>query len=458
MKSAQVTSSLIARIAMVGTFAITGTTTLFGQSISLVPVSSSGVHVINNDEIKIAAGGATVDFELVAADWSNAAGSPPLEAVFGAMNQESYLGANASPPQPGVDLLPLGYALPDPNGGTRGLGFFVVTNVCSISGRDCSFGQPPCAGADGSCEVNSRWVVSGCFPIAFAATSSLRYEAGAVCQSGGVLDHHDANRGYFGTLRLVVPPEAVGTYEISLFNDSGMNFTYITTIGGFAISPVELRTAKITVTDFSVPDPALGITKNRYVSFVPATGISVAAYRVELLSSTLNPAAVGFIGWLGEPVIQAGVVGTVSEVVSAPVFRTWSELAVNVGDCEIMPGSVYELRSTTDGITFSSPITISTTPQPSGKDWGDVVGVFDGAGWTPPNGIANVSDIVGIIAAREGKPAAPAAVRCDLETVSTTDSCLNQLLNAGDIFVAVLAVRGVPYPFERNPAMCLPCP
>lgn len=429
-----------------------------GAVLSLKPIGSSGAYVIAGNSIQILPGGATVDFEVLVSGWSSAPGNPLLSAVCSTLDHHTFLGANASPPNPGVDLLPLGYALPDPNGGNRMSGHYIVQNVCQASGRDCTpgSGQQPCMSGEGSCVVNPRWFAVNHGPLAFLALQSLtEYQSGGVCQVGAVVDPQNETLGYVSTLRLVIPPNASGTYTVGFKNNE--NFTFLNDEFGLVLPLDELRPARITIASSLSPDPALNFTKNRYVSFAPAETGTVA-YRIDLVSSDMNPAAAGFAGWLGAPVIQAGVVGTVSKVVSAPVFRTWNEFAVHVGDCEIMPGSAYELRSTPDGITFSSPIAISTTPQPFGKDWGDVVGVFDGTGWTPPNGIANISDIVGIIAAREGKPAAPAAVRCDLETVSTTDSCLNQLLNAGDIFVAVLAVRGVPYPFERNPALCLSCP
>ena len=432
---------------------------VLSQSISLRPVSSTGAHAIVNNEIQIAPGGAIVDIELIVADWSNAPGNPTLHKVGATIVPNGYLGANASPANPGVDLLPVGYALPNPDGGTRSLGFFLVGQVCSLNGRHCGLGSSgePCAVAEGICILNPRYVVFSCNPIPFSNTEALLYQIDSFCQFSqpGIVDHHDPNRGYFGTLRLVVPPGAVGTYQVDLFADG--NFTYIKQPGGIKIPGVTLKSAKITISDFVIPDPALEINKNRYVSFAPTTGGPMTAYRLELITSQLNPAAVGFVGWVGDPASTTGL-GYVSPVVATPVFRPWNELAMHVGDCEVLPGAVFHLCATTDGINFDAPLGLSTTATPLNKDWGDVAGAFDGATWSPSNGIANVNDIIAVLSGASGLATAPAATRTNLQAVSSGDSCLNNLVNAADVFMAVLAVSGKPYPFERDPAACAPCP
>ena len=440
---------------VVETLAITSGT-VEAQTLSLKPVSSTGPYVAAGDEIYITPGGATVDFEIIIADWSDAPGSPNLGALYATIEAPGYLGANATPPNPGVDLLPLGYALPNPNGGNRALGHFQVTNLCSISGRDCTPGQPSCIPGEGTCNPNPRFVVSECVPFsADTVTSGLDYYSEAVCATQtGVIDHHDPNRGYVSTLRLVVPPAAAGRYEVALINN--FNFASVYDNLGLLILGFTFQTAKINISSTLPPDPALNVRKNRYVSFAPTAAGSVA-YRLELMSSTMNPAAAGFIGWVGAPSVTPKM-GTVSQVVDAPVFRVWDDFAVHIGDCEIMPGCVYELRSTADGTTFSSPMLIATAGKPLNKDWCDMVGSFNGTTWPPPDGFANVNDILAVLSAASGKPTAPLAVRANLQVVSTVDSCLNYMVNVGDVFMAVLAVSGQTYPFERNPAACLPCP
>jgi len=427
------------------------------QSISLKPMTSTAAHVIVNNEIQIAPGGAIVDFELIVADWSDAPGSPRLHKVGATIDPSGYLGANASPANPGVDLLPFGYAAPDPDGGARHLGFPMKAGFCSISGRDCfGSGQSPCSIEEGACWQNPRWVTAGCNATPFVLTEALLYQCDSFCQHGhpGIVDHHDPNLGYFGTLRLVIPPNAAGTYQVNLWPDG--NFTYIKEPGGTLIPGVTLKSARITITNFVIADPALEVPKNRYVSFAPTTGSTPAAYQLELISSQLNPAAAGFVGWVGAPATND--LGYVSGVVSAPVFRQWNEIALHVGDCEVIPGAVYHLRATTDGVNFDAPVVLSTAAMPQDKDWGDVAGTFVGSTWSPPNNIANVNDVLALVSGASALPSAPAMTRTNLQAVSSADSCLNNFINAADVFMAVLAVSGKPYPFERDPATCPPCP
>ncbi len=88
----------------------------------------------------------------------------------------------------------------------------------------------------------------------------------------------------------------------------------------------------------------------------------------------------------------------VARVVDTPVYRVWAEPFVHIGDCEIVPAAAYELRATPDGLEFSSPLVVETVRKPGALHYGDVVGVGTGdllplPGFTPPQGVVNVTDI-----------------------------------------------------------------
>lgn len=429
------------------------------QTIALVPKSSTFPYVINGDEI-ITAAGATVDLEFTATGWGLAPGNPKLGAVLASTNQQQYLGSNAQPPNPGFDLVPLGYALPNPNGGSRHLGLFVVQSVCSVSGRDCTPTQipapAPCGGGEGTCIANPRWIPAPSTQWEpFITTSTLLYEIGMANTGSpaGVEDLGDPNHSYVGTLRLVVPFGASGTYTVGPFANG--NFTFFNDDQGNWNLFENYVAARITIAQpapTAAPAP-YDVPANRYVSFVPAGGgVGFGAYELRLVSSALNPGAVGFVGWVGAPN------GPSSGVQANPVFRTWNEAVVHVGDCEIQPGATYEIRQTEDGILFSQPLVVATAPRPAAKDWADVVGMNNGLEWTPPNGLANVNDILAILSYISGNNPSPTFYRANLQVISFNDPCLNWLVNTGDLFATVLAVNGQPYPFVTDPALCPVCP
>jgi len=185
--------------------------------------------------------------------------------------------------------------------------------------------------------------------------------------------------------------------------------------------------------------------KNRYISFSPNSGGVPMIYRVSKLSTGEGP-----IGWVGPPNAQ----GRAQVFASMPPPRVWTETTVHLGDCEITPVSVFEIEGTQEGTVFSEPLIIATAGQPQGKSWGDAVGVNNGVEWTPPNGLANVQDVVGVLAYIQGNAIRPEFEAVNLEAVSAADACLNNLVNTADLFIMVKAVAGDPYPFTTNPALC----
>lgn len=191
---------------------------------------------------------------------------------------------------------------------------------------------------------------------------------------------------------------------------------------------------------------------NRYISFVPGNDPQMFAFRVDKLDSGPLGGPAGSC-WVDVPNAMRN-----AKCVSAPVFRLWPELVVHVGDCEIVPVASYEIVATLEGVVFSAPYAVSTIAQPTGKFWGDVVGVNDGTKWTPPNGFTNVNDIQAILAYIQGFAIVPAFQAVNLEAISSDDPCLNNLVNTADVLIAVKAAQGDAYPFTTDPASCPICP
>jgi len=109
------------------------------------------------------------------------------------------------------------------------------------------------------------------------------------------------------------------------------------------------------------------------------------------------------LGWVGDPffpgtghtppgTLAARVVDTM------PAFRLWSETLVHLADCEIAPVQTYGVSASVDGVNYSEPLLVATTPKPQGKFWGDLVGALSGGIWTAPNYLVNVDDVLAWIA------------------------------------------------------------
>lgn len=219
--------------------------------------------------------------------------------------------------------------------------------------------------------------------------------------------------------------------------------------------------------------PPENVFKNRYISFLPNNQGVPVAFKVFRSSPTQIE-----LGWVGAPLIRcvggtqnaepcsiavdcpggACVNNGVCRIVSNPVVRIWDESILHVGDCEVIPAASYELIAQEGLCDSLVSLELMTADKPSGKYWGDVVGSFNGSEWSPPNGFANVQDVQAILAAIGQVPGAPALTVCDLASVSISDSCLNGLINVGDLFMAVRAVSGDLYPFHADPLLCPECP
>ena len=135
---------------------------------------------------------------------------------------------------------------------------------------------------------------------------------------------------------------------------------------------------------------------------------------------------------------------------------------IHVTGCDITPVAEFELRASFDGGgSFEPPVALRTTPQPSqGKWWGDTVGSFDPdtQQWTPPQGIVNIDDAVGVLKTWQEAPGAPEVPRSDVDPQEP-----NRLVNINDAFAILQAFTGDFYPHGCPDDPCQdnvanPCP
>jgi len=211
--------------------------------------------------------------------------------------------------------------------------------------------------------------------------------------------------------------------------------------------------------------------KNRYFSFDPNSA-SASAIRVDMVT---GPGAGGALGWVGEPFDPSCenddgspngepclAVDYVARVVAAPVFRSWTESMIHLGDCEIAPVATYELRSTADGLTFTPPGRFATIHRPGTWYYADVVGVGTGdlpplPGFSGPNGVVNVSDVQAFILTAQGDSSPSAHTTwVDLYGLGA-GSPPNFLLNVSDLQRILFAQAGQQYldaPEHVAPADC----
>jgi len=207
------------------------------------------------------------------------------------------------------------------------------------------------------------------------------------------------------------------------------------------------------------------IVKNRYISFDPNNGSSTVAFQVSLAE---GPGDLGVLGWVGEP-YDGGCFnddGTstglpcandfLARVVSAPVFRVWPEEVVHVADCEIVPQATYELRTSDDGVSFVAPVEFATISKPIDRHHGDIVGVFIGV-FLAPNGVVNVTDLQALLFCLQELPNAPHRTWCDLHGLGI-GSPPNYIANVSDVQQILKGAEGLTFlasnPDNRNPSDC----
>jgi len=163
------------------------------------------------------------------------------------------------------------------------------------------------------------------------------------------------------------------------------------------------------------------------------------------------------MGWLDFPDTEGNV-----SIVPQPVFGYWpisiAGKTLHISGCDVMPGAIYEIAPTQGFNNGWFPISVLTVPKPADKDWGDLVGPFNGTAWPAPDGLANVNDVLAVLAFIRQAPGAPDFTVVNVQAQSANDPCLNDFVNVGDLFAIVKAVGGAAYPFTTDPTQCPPCP
>jgi hypothetical protein len=207
-----------------------------------------------------------------------------------------------------------------------------------------------------------------------------------------------------------------------------------------------------------IPDECEANT-NRYLALVRETTAEPVAYQVTLTASLEFPDAVGLNWWMDAP----GEHG-VSRLVGSPVYRSWNNdpVLIYIGDCSIVPVATYDIRTTPDGTAFSNPIQIATTHKPGIRYYGDVVGSGLGdlppmIGFSPPNGVVNVSDVQAFLLTLQG-PLSPSVPVVWLDLHGLGDgSPPDHILNVSDLQRILFGLEGKRYgdtPGQLSPADC----
>ncbi len=159
------------------------------------------------------------------------------------------------------------------------------------------------------------------------------------------------------------------------------------------------------------------------------------------------------LGWIGDPFRAGGDAPPepapavwLAPVVSVdPGFRIWTETLVHITDCEVAPALVYSI----DVEGFDSPglfesLVMRTTPKPQGKEWGDLVGNFNGTIWSAPNNLVNVDDVNSMIKFLSLSTTAAHITVVDM--VGSAPLYVNTDANASDLQEILKAFKGVDFP------------
>jgi len=224
-----------------------------GQEISWVAVGADGPFTLGvpnavgePTRISLDAGAAyRVEFEIRVNGWGDAPGSPTLGTYVATLNATGLLGANADPPNPGVDFQQINAG---PYGGYTGA--FITLMTCNDSvtgdstGRRCDLLDPPLppCPAGTNCGENPDFVFAGILQQSVVSTSMANYAWAAVSQAGSC--RTDEGIGYYaGTFLLDVPVAARGVYEIGF--DPTVSRTFLNNCVGQRIPGISLTPGSV---------------------------------------------------------------------------------------------------------------------------------------------------------------------------------------------------------------------
>jgi hypothetical protein len=239
--------------------------------------------------------------------------------------------------------------------------------------------------------------------------------------------------------------------------------------------------------------------KNRFITFAPASGPNMVAYRVV---KHAFPPGFGFCSGSGIACVGAGGQGSCaplqlcmaphvsspggmcwvdapqfltqsgsdlywSKCSPVPVFRVWGEPRIDFGDCMVIPVAMFDVFVNAPGpIENPTPLTLMTIEMPTlnTKQWADIVGPVSMGQWGPPDRFTSAADVLALqnflnILA----PTKPIYSAANLQAISAADPCLNPQVNTSDVLAVVQGAQGMSYgppatTRTTDPSMCTPCP
>jgi len=172
-----------------------------------------------------------------------------------------------------------------------------------------------------------------------------------------------------------------------------------------------------------------GSTKDRYLSLNPMTnGATPVAIRVTRAGSSTP-------WYIGCTMDDYGGEGMFAQLVQTPEICVWSAPVIHVRGCEIVPGNVYTIDTSTDTIVYSREESfLTTSPEfTAGRQFGDLVGVFIVGQWSNPDGLVTANDIVASVQKFQLMPQAPHTAAID-----TDGKVPNGIVAGSDILRVVL--------------------
>jgi len=252
---------------------------------------------------------------------------------------------------------------------------------------------------------------------------------------------------YGGTYVIDVPQNARGMYVVDFRTGDATLFQLQDNITYYHDDT--------TPATINVCDPgACGARRTRFLSILPPLGPGGVpgefAIRVSPLVMPQFSSFNGAIRWAGPPAeyvdaAAAGTTFTASRLGCEPYVQDWSAIGVlELFGPEVVPGSFYEIRFGDAACALSGDEScLSPAAYIWTAAWGDVVN--DGGTQTP-----NFEDINAVIDSFRGLPSAVGTIRSKLHGNILDPSAP---VSFQDIFHAVNAFRGIPYPYA-GPTAC----
>ncbi|UCE58738.1 MAG: hypothetical protein JSU63_14995 [Phycisphaerales bacterium] len=230
--------------------AVLFTVTANAQVIEWVPVDASGNHTIIGNEIVLEGGGQLVTLHLKLSGWDPDQIGETLGSYQAAIDPSDYLGANASPANPGVDLNPSGWPISPSDG------IFQALQVCvetlqfpdvfdPLSTCTSATAEEDCGPFPAGCVDRPDFVYAGVDFVPTVTTSTLAYTMGAATVDCPTDPDGGMTKFYGGTLILEVPVDAQGSYTVG-FNNSP-DYTLMTNCIGIFMSTMTRVPAQISI-------------------------------------------------------------------------------------------------------------------------------------------------------------------------------------------------------------------